>query len=235
MASVVLQQSVPGLSLTGVGAPVLSADVVSVRAVQTSGASVLNNIAQPGQPSLSVRQEIELTTGDPPIGASVPTLYTEVVAPYTGGGLTANVKYESLAADATVAVAGSPALNLGAFGTSYPAPVPAVVGGAAATTQPVVRLPPSLPLGVTQWNNASGLIGQFMSVGALQNISVPGITAGSSIRFYVCGWTDQAAVGDGVAYPGYPGAAPPPVITPNVGFSVTAENYILWGYEVLLA
>jgi hypothetical protein len=234
MASVVLQQNLPGFNLTGTNRASLFADTCDVRSVSTSGPSVLANSAQPGQPSVTIGTTVQLSTIEAPNGATVPTAFTDTLSTYTGGGVVANTRTVTLSADPIVAVAASPALALGAFGTSYPAPVPAG-GGNAATTQPVVRLPPSLPIGVTDWQNASGLIGQFQSTGALQNISVPGITAGSTIRFYLLGWAAAANIAAGVAYPGLPGAAAAPVITANVGFSVTAENLIYWGYEVLLA
>ena len=246
MASVVLQQNLPGFSTTGVNRATLQADTASVRSVVTSGSSVLRNTAQPGQPSVTIGTTVQLSTITAPSGATAPTAFTDTLATYTGGGVTANQRTVTLSADPNVAVAGSPALALGAFGTSYPAPVPAVVGppAVAATTQPVVRLPPSSPLGLSTSSGslygvdgaliASGLIGQLTGqpLAAPSVVAVPGITAGSRIRFYML--SIPIGVPNGAEYPGFDPAVPL-VITPNVGFSVGCTEGVTYGYEVLLA
>jgi hypothetical protein len=71
------------------------------------------------------------------------------------------------------------------------------------------------------------LTGTFAGTGAVQNIAVPLITAGSYVQLYLLGTT--GAVGANIGIPTL-GA-----ITTGTGFAVTASTLGIYGYTVFLA
>jgi hypothetical protein len=219
MASVVLQQNIPGFSEVGTTRAILAADSVNCRSIVADGPVLVSNDTSPGTVALTVHNTSALSAGVPPLGGTITTLFQQSLGAYTGGGIAANTLYSGLVCDPTVAT--GPAVGLGAFGVSYPNPI----GGTAPATScvAITRVNACVPL-----NYAAPFVGQITGTGAAQIVACAGIPTSSQVRFMLVGGS-IAAFAAGVAAPTALS------IQGNVSFTITLTSGAIYEYEVLFA